>query len=69
MSTHAILALQNSLKDAESELGRVEASTADEIQAGRRAEARLTAAQQVVHSIQSAIQTLEEQQKEGQHNA
>lgn len=64
MSTHAIMALQNALQDAEVELERVEASTVDEIEAGRRAEARLTAAQQVVNSLMSAIRTLEEQQRE-----
>ncbi|WNT45302.1 hypothetical protein SEA_BABYDOTZ_49 [Microbacterium phage BabyDotz] len=69
MSTHAILALKNSLEEAETDLGRVRASTADEIEAGRRAEARLTAAQQVVDSLQSAIQTLEEQQRGAQRDA
>lgn len=69
MSTHAILALKNSLEEAEADLGRVGASTADEIEAGRRAEARLTAAQQVVDSLQSAIQTLEEQQRGMERNA
>ncbi|UVG34418.1 hypothetical protein SEA_GAZEBO_49 [Microbacterium phage Gazebo] len=69
MSTHAILALKNSLEEAETELERVNASTADEIEAGRRAEARLTAAQQVVDSLQSAIQTLEDQQRGMERNA
>lgn len=69
MSTHAIIALQDALQDAEMELERVEASTANEIEAGRRAEVRLTAAQQAVNSLMSAIKTLEEQQREEARDA
>lgn len=63
MSTIAIIALQKALKDAEAEKESVEDLTADVIAEGKRAQARLTAAEHAVSSLTNAIKTLEDEQR------
>lgn len=66
MSTHAIIALKNELRDAESALKQKRANSAEAITLGRRAQAVVGAAQEKVNDLTAAVMDLEkiEQQKQ-----
>lgn len=69
MTTAAIRALTSELKQAQHDLEETKAATADDIRKGETAKARLLAAQREVTEITEAIDHLERQQKEHEHDA
>ena len=59
MTTHAIIALQQQLREAQSDYADVAADKKAEIEAGRRAQRAVDAAADKVADLQRAINTLE----------
>lgn len=66
MSTHAIIALKNELRDAETQLKQREADSAEAITLGKRAQAVVDAAQGRVNDLTEAIMSLERIERENQ---
>lgn len=69
MSTHAIIALKDELKDAESELRQKQADSAEAITLGQRAQRVVDAAQEKVNDLTAAVMDLERIQAERQREA
>lgn len=66
MSTAAIIALQQALKDAQSEYADVAADKRQAIEDGRRAQSAVDAAARRVEDYQRAINTLEAAERQDQ---
>ena len=60
MSTHAIIALEHELREAETALKQRQADSAEAITLGKRAQAGVDAAQEKVNDLTAAVMSLRE---------